>query len=130
MPHTGKKPLKFEDLAYSVTKLSFDDGQEIRVGRRADLALEEKGIFYMHLPTRPAIAKADAGARLTDICYSIRHRPTGERSPLFHHTFKVPPLWVGGGQTYIGPMKLYPAEGVWPELTRKGYYGELPQFYS
>jgi hypothetical protein len=27
-------------------------------------------------------------------------------------------------------MKLFPAEQVWPELTRKGYYGELPQFFT
>lgn len=130
MPTTAKKPIEFSDLEYRITKICFVDGEEMEIKRRAEVVLGEPSIFYMEIPPGPAVRKA-RDSQVTDICYEVHHRPTHVVSPLFHHIFRGSPIFEGSGHlTFIGPMRLHPAEQVWPELTRLGYYGELPQFYT
>ncbi len=122
-------PIEYSDLRYTITKLCFKSGIEYAEDFRGDVVLGEPVTFYMRCPI-VVLARERDGDALTDVCYHIVHQPTKELSPIFHHVFKSEALFGGSGKYWIGPMKLNPAEGVWPELTRKGWYGELPQFYT
>lgn len=128
-PKEGDRPIEYWDLEYIVTKCIFKSGREVVERREREVVMGEPSTFYMQCPIAALALEAD-GDRLTDICYEVRHRPTKTVSPIFHHIFKAEAMFEGNGRYWLGPMKLHPAEGVWPELTRKGYYGELPQFYT
>jgi hypothetical protein len=138
MPTHEKQPILYGHLVYSVKKLILDQGRAIWPASGQGIPVEcvpsstDRGIFYLELPPRfvgrqPRLFQE---WQIREICYQVCHKPTGQTSPIFDHEFKADPLKRVGGLKYLGPMKLFPAEQVWPELTRKGYYGELPQFFT
>jgi hypothetical protein len=130
MPVLEKKPIEAADLAFTVNKLIFAGGKEAVISSQASMVQTETGLFYMQMPPGAAAQVRRHGNDVRQICYTMRHRGTGTLSPIFDHKFRTDSVrWVGG-HCFIGPMQLNPAEEVFPELTRKGYYGELPQFYT
>lgn len=129
MSTAEKKPILYSDLEYWINKLIYHDGKEnvLKAGIEVLPSSRDSGIFYMLLPTS---AGRNFSVRVTKICYQARHRPTRTVSPIYDHDFSEDPVTQANNLCYIGPMKLYPAENVWPELTRQGWYGELPQFFT
>jgi hypothetical protein len=138
MGNSAKQPLLYGHLDYSIRKLVLGGGKGIApaggqgIGAQVVQSQTEPGIFYMDLPA--AFTRRNFRLlhewEIKGICYQVFHTPSRTLSPIYDHDFNEDPLKRVGGLSYIGPMKLFPAEGVWPELTRKGYYGELPQFYT
>lgn len=130
----NQKPILREDVDYFIAKVigikrgETDESEVVLNGVRAlliaqyggELSLQASGKELKHMQS------------VSHICYFCFHRPTRTESPIYSHAFKkngILPIKVRG-LTAFGLMRLYPAETVWPELTKKGYYGELPQFYT
>ena len=130
MPPASQKPIELTDLTYRIRKFILIDDQEIKFGDPKmgqvvrvmphHIAGQLRFLLLIEPPVR--IGKIP----VSQICYQVEHGPTGLFSPIYDHEFSDE---THSGKS-IGPMKLYPAEAVWPELTAKGYYGELPQFYT
>lgn len=154
MKTANPKPILCADLEYWIVKLVFGDGTEIfnlhgrpvhapaadspewnqamkqPGGIPADIVAADTApvSFWMQPIT---LGRLIVRSKLRRICYQVQHRPTREISPIFDHPFDTSdPSRHVGGILFYGPLQLRPAEQVWPELTRKGYYGELPQFYT
>lgn len=129
-PVTTKKPILFSDLRYRVRKLILaeDEVEFPGIGSAVELYAQGELESMMKLPARGTDALRRE--RVAQICYQVEHKPTKLFSPIYDHRFTANAVARRTGGVFIGPMKLYPAENVWPELTRKGFYGELPQFYT
>lgn len=134
MPTATHRPIEVQDLDYWINKVIVSPGVEwvhkchVKIMPSAGMP-----VFFMALPFDygQMLRMRAGGRRITQVCYQVEHKPTREVSPIYDHKFTANPLVLASDtEILLSRMKLYPAERVWPELTRQGYYGELPQFFT
>ena len=141
MQKTPQKPILIADLTYSIRKFVLVDGYDRKfdgeAGERVWIVpfTDDGQVHFALSMPRQQHAVTAKPVNVAEIRYQVLHRQTDLYSPIYEHKFDSAVEYHVSAVTehariLIGPMKLYPAEDVWPELTRKGYYGELPQFYT
>lgn len=129
-PTKQKQAILHADLRYWILKVFLSNGRELEKKNPAAIVTSQTpGILYMD-PYHGELTRAIRHEQITRICYSCKYLPTGLDSPIYDHVFDGQAVHLVGSLAFIGPMSLHPAEEVWPELTRTGYYGELPQFFK
>lgn len=135
-----EKLIEIADLAYSVDRIVLSNGQVV-VGpfpaRVASIRMSPTRYDYrMTVDIMDSagilinLRKVYPGRAVMHVKYQMYHFPSHCKSPYYEHEFVRMVQEACGIPQDLGLMRFFPAENAWPELTSKGWDGQILQFYQ